>query len=79
MDVGFAIEFTHDSDITLLVETWEHDTQRIQGLGNYNVHSLIWAKNPREQRGQGEMAFFIKKEIEKYVSIIKNDKHKCHL
>ena len=52
-NVGFGIEeFTDDSDITLLIETWEHDTRRIQGLGNYNVHSLIWEKNPRQTRGQ---------------------------
>ena len=35
------MEFIDDSDITLIVEIWEHDTQRNQGLGNYNVHSLI--------------------------------------
>ena len=41
-NVGFGIEeFTDDSDITLLIEIWEHDTQRIQGLKNYNVYSLI--------------------------------------
>ena len=38
-------EFTNDLDITL-VETWEHDTQRIQGLDNHDVHSLVWTKNP---------------------------------
>ena len=37
-------EFNNDSDITSLVETWEHDSQRNQGLGNYNVHSLIGRK-----------------------------------
>ena len=37
------LAFIDDSDITLLVETWEIDTQRTQGLGNYNAHSLIWA------------------------------------
>ena len=67
---GFGIEeFINDSDITLLVETWEHDTQRIQGLGNYNAHSLIWEKNPRQRRGQEGVTCLIKKEIEKYVSI----------
>ena len=36
MNVGFGIEgFTDESDIILLAETWEHDTQKIQGLGNY--------------------------------------------
>ena len=45
-NAGFDIEFADDSDITLLVETGEHDIQRIQGLGNDNVHSLIWEKNP---------------------------------
>ena len=78
--MGLGIEeFTDDSDITFLVETWEHDTQRIQGLRNYNVHSLIWEKNPRQRRGQGGVACLIKKEIEKYVSIIKNDEHKCYM
>ena len=65
-NAGFGIEeFTDDSDITLLVETWEHDTQRIQGL--------------RQRRGQGGVTCLIKKEIEKYVSIIKNDEHKCYI
>ena len=75
-NVGFGIEdFTDDSDITLLVETWEHDTQRIQGLRNYKVHCLIWVKNPRQRRGQGGVVCLIKKEIEKYLLIIKNDEH----
>ena len=38
-NVGFGIEeLTNDLDTILLFETWEHDTQWIQGLGNYNVH-----------------------------------------
>ena len=66
-NAGFGIEeFVDNSDITLLVESLEHDTQRIQGLRNYNVHSLIWEKNPRQRREQGGVTFFIKKEIEKY-------------
>ena len=40
-NVGFGLEeFTTDLDITLLFETWEHDTQRIQGLGNYTQRPL---------------------------------------
>ena len=35
--------------------------------------------NPRQRRGQGGVACLIKKEIEKYVSIIKNDEHKCYI
>ena len=61
-------EFIEDSDITLLSESWEHDTQRIQGnLGNYNVHFLLWAKTPRQRRGQGGVTCLIKKEIEIYM------------
>ena len=52
-NAGFGIdEFTNDLDITL-VETCEHNTQSNEGLGNYNVYSLIWGKNPRQRRGQG--------------------------
>ena len=54
-NAGLGIEeFINDSDITLLAETWELDTQRIQGLRNYNVHSLIWDKNPRQRSSEQE-------------------------
>ena len=33
-------ELTNDLDIVLLVETCKHDTQRVQGLRNYNIHSM---------------------------------------
>ena len=70
-------ELTNEADIILLVETWEHDAQRILGLDKYNVHSLMWPKNPRQRRGQGGVACM--KGLEEYVSIIKEDKHKCYL
>ena len=35
-------ELTNESNIILLVETWEHENQRNQGLDNNNLHSLIW-------------------------------------
>ena len=57
----FAIhEFTNESDIIFLVETWERDL-KIQGLGNYNIDSFIWVKITRKQRGQG-VACLIKRE-----------------
>ena len=36
-------------------------------------------KNPRQRRGQGGISCLIKKEIGKYVSIVKNDEHKCYI
>ena len=53
--------------------------KKIQGLGNYNLDSLIWVKNPRQRRVQGGVACLIKRELEKYMSIIKNDEHKCYI
>ena len=53
----------------ILLETWEHDTQRVQGLGNYNIHSLIWLKVPRQRTGQGGVASLTKMELDKYVHI----------
>jgi len=75
--MGIAIdELTDEADVMLLVETWEHDTQRINGLGKYNVHSLMWTQNAKQRRGQGGVACLIKKGLEDYVSIVKDDKHK---
>ena len=56
---SLSLSHTH----TFIVEMWQHDTQRIQGLGNYNVKSLISAKNPRQRRGQGRVACIVKMEI----------------
>ena len=47
-------------DIMHLAETLEHDI-RIQGLGNYNVHSLIWLNNPRQLRGR-DMRYLMKRK-----------------
>ena len=66
----------NDADIVLLAETWEHETQRINGLGIYNVHSLMWERNAKQQRGQGGVACLIRKGCEAFISIVKNDKHK---
>ena len=51
--------------------------KRIQGLNNYNVHSLMQEKIPRQLRGQGGMAYLIKREIEKYVLTVKQE-HECY-
>ena len=48
-----------------------HDTQRIQGLGNYKIHSVILVNNPMQRRRHRGMTCLIKGELEKYVSIIK--------
>ena len=65
-------------DIILLVQTWEHDTRMVQGLGNYNVHSFIWVdKSKATKRRRGGM--FDKGGFEKYGLIIKNYEHKCYI
>ena len=68
-------ELTNKADVVLLVKTWEHDAQRINGLEKYNVHSLMWSKSLKQRRGQGGVACMIKKGLEDFVSIVKDDKH----
>ena len=76
MECGIRIEeLTNTLDIILLVKTWEHDAQRVEGLGNYSVHSLIWVKKVKTMK-KGAMSYLIKREIEKYELIIKDDEHK---
>ena len=53
-------EFTSESINTLLVETWEHDTQMIKYLGNYKVHSLIWLKNTNNKEDKEAQQFLLK-------------------
>lgn len=78
-NAGIGIdELTNDSDIILLAETWEHEAQRIVGFDKYNVHSLMWARNARQRRGQGGVACMIRKSV-KNVSIVKEDMHKRYL
>ncbi|RYA45856.1 endonuclease/exonuclease/phosphatase family protein [Enterobacter cloacae complex sp. GF14B] len=72
-------ELTSKADVVLLVETWEHDTQRINGLEDYNVHSLMWSKNLKQRRGQGGVACMVKKGLEDFVSIVKDDKYKRYV
>ena len=75
--MGISIEeLSNDLDVILLLESWEHDTERIQCLENYNVHCLMWVKNVRQQKGQGGVACLIESESVKYVSIEKIDQHK---
>ena len=52
MGIGIS-KLTNEPKIILPVETWEHETQRNQGLDNYHLHFLIWPKNPKQQRHQG--------------------------
>ena len=70
---------TNDVDIVLLAETWEHETQRISGMGKYNVHSLMWPQNAKQQRGNGGVACMIKQKWEAHVSIVKEDMYKRYL
>ena len=57
----------------------EHETQKINGLGIYNVHSLMWERNAKQQRGQGGVACLIRKGCEAFISTVKNDKHKRYI
>ena len=66
-----------DQILYLLLKLGVKILGRVQGLDNYNVHSLIWAKNPCQRRGQGGVASLVEREFKKYVSIIKDDEHKC--
>ena len=62
--------------VVLLAETWEHEPQRISSIGEYNVHSLMWPQNAKQQRGDGGVACMIKQKQEARVSIVKEDNYK---
>ena len=84
-NVRFGIEdFANESYIILLVETLEHD-----GLGNYNILSLIWLKMEHDGLGNYKILSLIWLKIprqrrgqggvacltETELSIIKNEEH----
>ena len=52
-------DLTNDADIILLAKTWEHEAQQINGIGKYNVFSLMWPHNVKKKRGNGGVACMI--------------------
>ncbi|RYA62356.1 hypothetical protein DD598_30455, partial [Enterobacter cloacae complex sp. 2DZ2F16B1] len=48
-------------------------------LEDYNLHSLMWSKNLKQRRGQGGLACMVKKGLEDFVSIVKDDKYKRYV
>ena len=61
------------------VENWDHDSQKIQGFVKYNVGTLIWASDPRQQIWQGGVTCLNKRGLEDCLSIAKDDARKCYI